>query len=89
MEAGWFKSSGDRGMLGELKIMFCLRFCWRNVTDGSEKGLVVEPVHPSQRRKFERSFGLPRVPAMNQFSLVKTINGFRQGIVITVAATAD
>ena len=50
---------------------------------------MIEPVHPLQRRKFERFFGLPRGPAVNQFSLVKTIDGFRQGIVITVAATAD
>ena len=36
VEAGLFKLSGDRGLLGELKIIVCLRFCWRNMTDGSE-----------------------------------------------------
>jgi len=50
---------------------------------------VIEPVHPLQRRKFERFFGLPRGPTVNHFSLVKTIDGFRHGIVITISAASN
>jgi hypothetical protein len=36
LEADWFKLSGYWGSLGELKIIVCLHFCWRNMAAGSE-----------------------------------------------------
>jgi len=50
---------------------------------------VVKPMHSLQRRKVERFFGLPRSPAVNQLYLVKTIDGFREGVVVAVSAACD
>ena len=74
MEASWFKSDRHRGGLtGELPVMVCLSFCRRDVADGFEQAMVVEPGHPLERRELHRLLGLPRCAAMDQLGLVESL----------------
>lgn len=55
MRAVWFKSSLHRGGLtGELPVIVCLSFCGRNVSDGFQQPVVVEPRHPFEGRQLHR-----------------------------------
>src|SRR3546814_16854496 len=66
-----------------------LSFCWRDIADGFEQTVIVEPGHPFQRGQFHRGLGFPRCPSMDQLGLVEAVDGLGEGIVIAVAAAAD
>lgn len=89
MEASWFKSCHHRGGLaGELPVIVCLSFCRRDVADGFEQAMVVEPGHPFECRELHRLLGLPRCPAMDQLGLVEAVDRLGQGVVIGIAFAA-
>ena len=88
MEARWCESDGY-GLLGQLTIVVCLSFCWRDITNGFQKPVMVEPGYPYQGGQFNRFSGFPGAASMDDFRLVETVDGFRQGIVVAVAFTAD
>jgi len=71
-----------------LAIVIFFSFGRGNIVDGFQQSVVVKPRHPFQRSKFQRLLGLPRRPAMKQFSLVQTIDGLGKGVVIGVAFAA-
>ena len=50
---------------------------------------MVEPVDPFQCRVFDGFEGSPGPPPMHDLGLVEAIDGLGQGVVITVADTAD
>src|SRR3546814_981758 len=70
-------------------LVVCLSFCWRDIADGFEQTVIVEPGHPFQRGQFHRGLGFPRCPSMDQLGLVEAVDGLGEGIVIAVAAAAD
>ena len=86
MEAVWFKSGLHRvGLTGELPVVVCLSFCRRDVPDGFEQAVVIEPGNPFQGGLLYRLLGLPRCTEMNQLSLVQPVD--RLGQCVIVAAT--
>ena len=89
MEAVWFKSGCHRGGLtGEVPVIVCLSLCRRDVADGLEQAVVVEPGYPFQGGQLHRFLGLPRCPAMNQFSLVQAVDRLGQGVVVAISLAA-
>ena len=60
-----------------------------NVADWLEEALVVEPADPCEGSKFDVLEGSPRSAAMNEFGFVEAVDGFGEGIVVTVSDTAD
>ena len=63
--------------------------CWRDIADRLKQSSIVEPVDPCKGCKFNSFEGSPRSSAVNDLGLVKTIDGFGQGVVVAVANTAD
>ncbi|QTP37205.1 hypothetical protein B7759_05847 (plasmid) [Burkholderia glumae] len=51
--------------------------------------MVVVPGDPFQRCKLDGFPCFPRRSSVNQFRFVQTVDCFRQGVVVAVAATAD
>ena len=49
---------------------------------------MVKPEHPFERGQLQGFLGLSRCSAMNQFSLVETVDGLGQSVVIAVTFTA-
>ena len=88
MEASWFKSGWYGGLLGEMPVVVCLSLGRRDVADGLQQSVVVEPGHPFERREFQRRLGLPGRPAMDQFGLVEAVDGLGQCVVVAVALAA-
>ena len=76
------------GLCSELQIIpsLCLG---RWGGDGIEQALVIESGHPLERRQFNGLDGFPGRSAMNQFRLVKTVDGFGQCIVVAIPLAAD
>ena len=72
-------------MTPQLPIVVCLSFCWRDIVQRFHQAVVVEPGHPFQCCQFHRFPCSPRCPTMDQFGLVQTIDGLRQGVFIAVA----
>nr|AAA88435.1 unknown protein [Pseudomonas savastanoi] len=58
------------------------------MTDWLQQAAVIEPVHPFQGFQLHRPPCGPRA-SMNHFSLVKTIDGLSQSIVVRVTDTPD
>src|SRR3546814_6742335 len=56
-------------------LVVCLSFCWRDIADGFEQTVIVEPGHPFQRGQFHRGLGFPRCPSMDQLGLVEAVDG--------------
>lgn len=80
MEAVWFKSGLHRGDLtGALSVVACLSLCRRDVADGLEQTMVVEPGHPFERGQFHGLLVLPGRATMDQLGFVEAINGLGQG----------
>jgi hypothetical protein len=46
------------GLTGEWPVIVCLSSCWRDVPDGFDQSVVVEPGHPFQRCQLEGLIGL-------------------------------
>ena len=72
---------------GELQIILVLSLGGWDVANGLKESLMVEPGHPFEGGEFQGFHGFPGRPAMNQFGLVQTVDGFGQGVV--VAATLE
>ena len=85
MEAVWFKSGPHRGGLtGELPVVVCLSFCRRDVSDGLQQSVMVEPGHPFQGGQFHILLCLSGCATMNQLSLVQPVDRFGQRVVVAV-----
>ena len=81
MEASWFKSGIHRGALtGELPVVVCLSFCRRDVSDGFEQPVMIEPGNPFQGGQLHSLLGLPGSATMDQLSLVQPVDRFGQRV---------
>ena len=70
VEAVWLKSGRHRGGLtGQMLVVACLIFCGRNVADGLDKSVVVEPGNPFERGQSDGLRGLPGRSVINAFAL--------------------
>lgn len=67
----------------------CLGFGWRDVADGFEQVMVVEPRDPLQCRHLDRFARLPRPSLVNDLGLVQPFNGLGQRDFVAVAGGAD
>lgn len=67
-------------MLGKLPIVLCLGFSWRDIPNRLQQPVMVEPVHPFQRRLLDCLALLAGCTAMAQFCLVQAVDGFGQCI---------
>ncbi len=45
---------------------------------------MVEPVNPLERGDFHRFTGFPRASGVNQFRFVEAVDGFCQGVIVTI-----
>ena len=88
MEAGWFKLDLYRGLFCLLSIIIFLGLSRWNITDGFEQTLMVEPRYPFQGGQFHRRLCLPGRTSVYQFGFVQAVDGFSQGIVVTVSPAA-
>lgn len=61
----------------------------RNVADGSEQAMVVEPVDPAQGGHLDARSGRPRPLPPDHLGFVKSVDGFSEGIVICVSNAAN
>ena len=59
------------------------------MSDRFKQALAIEPDHPFESGQFDGLDSFPGRPAMDQFRLVKTVDGFGQRIVVAVALAAD
>jgi hypothetical protein len=80
--------SGLYGRCFKLPVVVCLSFSGRDIAERFHQPMVIELGHPFQRCQLD---GLACFPGatMNQFSLVQADDRFSEGIVVTVAPTAD
>ena len=58
----------------------CLGFGRRDVADGLQQAMVVEPGHPFQRGQLHRFLRFPRPPAFDQLGLVQPVDRLGQGV---------
>src|SRR5678815_2789079 len=77
MEAGWFKLDHYRGLFYLLSIIIFLGLSRWDIADGFEQTLMVELPPLSSRAH-----------AVYQFGFVQAVDGFNQGIVVTVTPAA-
>ena len=90
MDAVWFKSGHRRGGLtGEMAVVVCLSLGGRDVSDGRQQSVMMEPGHPFQRGEFQGLHGLPGLSAIDQFGFVEPTDGLGQRVVVAVALAAD
>lgn len=75
--------------MGELQIIPLLSLGRRDVSDGLQESVVIEPGHPFEGGEFQGLHGFPRCPAMDQFGLVQAVDGFGEGVVVAIALAAD
>ena len=85
VEAVWFKSGfHGGGLTSTLLVVVCLGLGRRDIADGSEWSLVVEPSHPFERNQFHRLLGFSWCSAMDQLGFVQIVDGLDERIVIAV-----
>ncbi len=82
------KLCGD-GWLVQHGVVAFLGFGGWNIADRSHQAAVVEPVDPLESGELDRLEGSPRSPPMDDFGLVKPVDGLSESIVVAVANTAD
>src|SRR6267154_5826500 len=70
-------------------VVALLGFSRRDVADRLQQPAIVEPVHPFERCELDGFHGPPRSPPMDNLGLVEAIDRFREGIVVTIANTAN
>ncbi len=74
MEAIWFKSGRHgSGLTGELPVVVCLSLCRRDIADGSEQSVVVEPSHPFQCGQLHGLPGFPWSSAVDYLGFVEAV----------------
>ena len=66
-----------------------LGFGRRDVADGLQEPVVVEPVHPFQRRELDGFEAAPWPAPVDHLGLVEAVDGFGERIVIGISDTAD
>lgn len=82
------ESCSDSVFLQRCKVVG-LGFCRWDISDRLEQAAVIEPVDPFKRGVFDCVHGFPWAFPPDDFSLVESIDGFGEGVVITVTDTAD
>lgn len=82
------ESCSDSVFLQRCKVVG-LGFCRRDISDRLEQTAVIEPVDPFQRGVLDSIHGFPRAFPPDDFGLVESIDGFGEGIVITVTDATD
>ena len=89
MEARRFKSGRHGGgLFGKLPVVVCLSFCRRDIPDGLQQSVLVDPSHPFQGGQSHRFFGFPRCATVDQLGLIQAIDRLGQGVVVAVAFAA-
>ncbi|EAA20200.1 hypothetical protein, partial [Plasmodium yoelii yoelii] len=87
--AVWFELSGFHGSVDEPTIVVCLSPDRRDIADGFQQAVVVEPGYPFQGGEFDGLPALPGCSAVDRLGLVQAVDGFGQGVVIAVATASD
>lgn len=82
------EACSDSVFLQRCKIV-SFGFCRRYIAGRLEQAAVIEPVDPFQRGVFDCVHGFPRAFPPDDFSLVESVDGFGERIVITVTDAAD
>ena len=72
-EAFWFESRDHIELLC-CRIVVGFSFCRRDVADGSEQAVIVEPVDPFQRGVFDSLERSPRATPVDDLGLVKAVD---------------
>ncbi len=72
-----------------LAPVVCLGFGRRDVADGFEQAMVVEPRDPLQRRRLDRLARLLRPAPVDDLGLEQSVDGLGQPVVVAVAGGAD
>ena len=70
-------------------MVVCLSLGRRDIADGFQQPLMIEPSHPFKGSQFHGQLGFPRGFAVNQFSFVQAIDRLGQRVVIAVTTAAD
>ena len=87
-EAVWFKLC-RHVLLFQHGVVALLGFCRRNISDGRQEPPVVEPVHPFESGELNGLEASPWPASVDHLGLVKTVDGFGEGIVIGISDAAD
>lgn len=61
----------------------------RDIPDGLQQSMVVEPVYPVQRGQFDGFPGFPGAASMNQLRFVQPVDSLGQGVVVAVATASN
>jgi hypothetical protein len=77
------------GGLFQHGVVALLGFGRRDVADGLQEPSVVEPIHPFQGRELDGLEAAPWPAPMDHLSLVETVDGFGESVVIGISDTAD
>lgn len=83
------RSFGLGSLTGLTAVIVFLSFRWRNVADGLEQGVLIEPGDPLQRCQLHRLGAFPGATAMDQLRFVESVDRLGQGVVVAVALAAD
>jgi len=70
-------------------VVALLGFSRWDIADRSHQAAVIEPVDPLESSELDSLEGSPRPTPMDDLGLVKPVDGFGEGIVVTVANAAD
>ena len=70
-------------------VVALLGFSRRDVADGLEEPSVVEPVDPFEGGELDGLEAAPWSPPMDYLSLVETVDGFGESVVIGISDAAD
>ena len=70
-------------------IVICFGLCGRDVADGVEQALIIEPVHPFEGGVFDGLERSPRAAPVDRLGLVEAVDRFGQRVVVAVADAAD
>lgn len=77
------------GLNSELQRIPILRLGRRNVSERLKQALGVEPGSPFEGGQFQGLPHFPGGPAVDQFGLVETVDGFSQGVVAGIPCAAN
>ena len=81
------RSFGLGSLTGLTAVIVFLSFRWRNVADGLEQGVVIEPGDPLQRCQLHRLGAFPGATAMDQLRFVESVDRLGQGVVVRSSTT--
>ena len=87
-EAIWFKLCHHSRLVQHGVVAF-LGFGRRDVADGLQQPLIVEPAHPFQRRELDGFEGPPGSAPMDDLGFVEAIDGLGERVVIGISNACD